>query len=323
MDYGHKYAEKKLVEVERKIAESYKKVSAKIKKKAKKYFEQFEDIDEPMRKKYKSGEISKKEYTDWRLKTITSGAKYGAFIKGLAKIMNRTNVDSMEKVDKAIKDGFRENLNYGAYEVCKKIDLDISFKLYNKQAVEHLLKHNPKILPEPKVNIPKDLKWNQKKMNSAIAQGIMNGDSIEKVADRLQAVTGMNRTSAIRNARTMMTSAQNAGRIMRYREAEKLGIPIMKKWEATLDHVTRDSHVDVDGEIRKLDEPFSNGLDYPGASGPPEEVYNCRCTLVSDIKGVEYDNKERFKALGNESYEEWKSKSWRYEDGKGNVRGKK
>lgn len=41
----------------------------------------------------------------------------------------------------------------------------------------------------------------------------------------------------------------------------------------------------VDGEIKELDEPFSNGLMKPGDSGAPvEEVVNCRCSLLQRAK---------------------------------------
>lgn len=54
---------------------------------------------------------------------------------------------------------------------------------------------------------------------------------------------------------------------------------MVKQWDAALDSRTRDSHARLDGEIRELDEKFSNGLMFPGdPSGRPEEVINCRCT---------------------------------------------
>lgn len=37
----------------------------------------------------------------------------------------------------------------------------------------------------------------------------------------------------------------------------------------------------VDGEIREIDEKFSNGLMFPGdPSGGAAEVVNCRCSLL-------------------------------------------
>jgi hypothetical protein len=39
-------------------------------------------------------------------------------------------------------------------------------------------------------------------------------------------------------------------------------------------------HAGLDGEIVGIDEQFSNGLDFPGADGPPEEVINCMCAMA-------------------------------------------
>lgn len=54
---------------------------------------------------------------------------------------------------------------------------------------------------------------------------------------------------------------------------------MVKQWDAALDGKTRDFHRRVDGEIRELDEKFSNSLMFPGdPSGDTGEVINCRCT---------------------------------------------
>lgn len=54
---------------------------------------------------------------------------------------------------------------------------------------------------------------------------------------------------------------------------------MVKQWDTVLDGKTRDSHRRVDGEIRELDEKFSNSLMFPGdPSGDAGEVINCRCT---------------------------------------------
>jgi uncharacterized protein with gpF-like domain len=57
-----------------------------------------------------------------------------------------------------------------------------------------------------------------------------------------------------------------------------------KVWVATADDRTRESHAELDGEEVLVDEPFSNGLMCPAdPTGEPEEVYNCRCTILRHI----------------------------------------
>lgn len=47
---------------------------------------------------------------------------------------------------------------------------------------------------------------------------------------------------------------------------------------------------------------------YPGdPQAPGYLVYNCRCTLVSAVKGIDQSGAARASKLGNMSYEEWKA----------------
>ena len=96
----------------------------------------------------------------------------------------------------------------------------------------------------------------------------------------------MNKTQAIRSARTIVTGAENKGRQDSYARAEADGIILAKEWISTNDSRTRHSHAVLDGETRPIDTPFSNGLMYPGdPNGKPEEVWNCRCALAAVVKG--------------------------------------
>lgn len=82
-----------------------------------------------------------------------------------------------------------------------------------------------------------------------------------------------NRYRAERIARTEVTAASNAGA---HEAALHAGIELMKVWDAVIDGNSRDEHAAMHGEVRRLDEPFSNGQMYPG-EGDASEVINCRC----------------------------------------------
>ena len=149
-------------------------------------------------------------------------------------------------------------------------------------------------MPFKELDVPKDMEWNTKKINAELLQGINNGESIDKIAKRLERVTDMNEAAAIRNARTMVTSFENLGRFDSLKDCERRGIDINKTWLNTHDEKTRDTHADyplgVGGESVPLKKKFSNGLEYPGdPAGPPAEVYNCRCSLSHEIKGIKGD----------------------------------
>lgn len=161
-----------------------------------------------------------------------------------------------------------------------------SFSLVDENTVRNLVLNDSSLLPTKDLDIPADIRWNVKKMNAQVLQGILTGDSMDKIARRLSSVVNMNETAAIRNARTMVTGAENKGRIDSYARAEADGIILQKEWLAAIDKRTRHSHREMNGQKADQDKPFPNGLMYPGdPNGSPEEVYNCRCTLVAKVNG--------------------------------------
>ena len=100
-------------------------------------------------------------------------------------------------------------------------------------------------------------------------------------------------------------------------EARAHGADLLKKWDASLDGRTRDSHRQVDGEIKELDEKFSNGLMFPGdPDGGAAEVVNCRCTSNTRARwalGEEElqtlkDRAEYFGLDKTDSFEDFKKK---------------
>lgn len=162
----------------------------------------------------------------------------------------------------------------------------ITFNMLDKHTVEKLQRDGDIVLPKKKIDIPKDERWNTKQMSSKLLQGILNGDSIPKIANSLMDVIGNNRSSAVRNARTMTTSAENAGRLDSYKNLDAQGVVQKKVWMATPDDRTRPTHVDIDGEEQDINTIFSNGCMFPGdGKGPAEEVWNCRCTMRDHIVG--------------------------------------
>lgn len=319
LDDGFKESEKLLNQLEKQIQQEYAQAYKEMAEKTTAYFEKFNRQDEKQRELYESGKITKEQYREWRKRKMLTGKQYTEMRDTLAKDLTRVDEISMKYArDKAIET-YALNANYGTYLIEHDTKLDTSFTLYNHDAVERLIKRNPNILPT-KIDKVLDYKWNRQHIQSAITQGILQGESIPKIAKRMQRVTNMDRSAAIRNARTAMTNAQNGGRLEAMERAKEKGIEIKKAWMATLDDRTRDSHALLDGEQVELDEAFSNGLMFPGdAEGEPAEIYNCRCRMIhvypkyspdfSDLSLRNTDN------LGNMTYEEWKESHRRKEDG--------
>ena len=72
-------------------------------------------------------------------------------------------------------------------------------------------------------------------------------------------------------------------------KAKAAGADVVKQWSAVLDGKTRDTHRELDHQIREMDKPFEIGgkkAMYPHDFGDPAEDCNCRCTLLTRARAA-------------------------------------
>lgn len=210
--------------------------------------------------------------------------KYKDMIDDTTYRISHTNQIAIDYMNGKLPSIYTVNYNDAAKTAS---NIGVRFDLVSEDVVKRMIVNDDIRLPRKKINIPKDKRWNTRQLNSAVLQGILSGESMDDIAKRIEPIIGGNRKAAIRNARTMVTGAENAGKNDSFKRLEELGAIIEKTWLATSDRRTRHSHRLMNGETIKANEIFSNGLEYPGdPDGEPEEVYNCRCTMVSEVIGV-------------------------------------
>ena len=121
----------------------------------------------------------------------------------------------------------------------------------------------------------------KKKIAAQVTRAIATGMTFHQTAQQLAGTTKIGYNNAIRIARTEGHRVQTTAAVDVMGAAKEKGADVVKQWDATLDMRTRNSHAQVDGEIRELDKPFSNGLMFPGdPDGPAAEIVNCRCAIL-------------------------------------------
>ena len=314
-DAGHLFADKELKKYERELKKQYEKAYLSMRKEADKFFSKFDAQQKRMLMKLDKGEITNKDFIDWYNRTVTQNHRYDDLVHTLAKEMDQTNRMARDMMTGHMASIYAENYNRAGYELCRDMGMNLQFDLVDRRSVEKLIRDgDKKLLPKPKYpNKQKDTRWNEKKIRSAITQSILRGDSVDKIATRLQHVTKQNREASIRTARTLTTQAECAGRQDRWEEAEETyGIEMQKTWLATLDDRTRDWHAELDGESVDIDQPFENSVGkimYPcDPDADAENIYNCRCTMITSIKKYPKDlsRREMGKNINNLSYDQWK-----------------
>ncbi len=151
------------------------------------------------------------------------------------------------------------------------IGIDQSFDLANPRAQELLRQREVVIKTIPKT------RWQE--LRDSLAQGIEAGETEAELTQRVQTFEDMVDWKAENIARTEAGSSANAGHL----EGLTQGGADYKKWIATRDGRTRDSHRHLDGTVIPIGEDFhgENGSGPgPGQMGSAAEDCGCRCTVV-------------------------------------------
>ena len=299
-DVAHRWTDEELKQLEKRIAQVYREARDSLDETVKEYFESFRKRDEEMKKiigTVQNGKIwTEEDYKQWRLNQIGRGKRFEALRDQMAERMTRANEIAMSYVNNTMPSVYAMNHNYAAYTI-EQVAGNIGFTLMDESTVRRLLVEEPDLMPYyPKQKAVKrgiDLKWGKQQITKSVTQGILQGKSVGKIATDLQArVTEMNRSSAVRAARTAITGAQNSGRMDSYKAAADRGIQVRKRWIATKDGRTRHAHQKLDGQTVDWDKSFTSELGkirFPGdPRAKPANTYNCRCTLRTVEKpGIE------------------------------------
>lgn len=301
--------EEEVKKLERRFRKVYKQAQGEVQEKLDKYLTSFASKDRIQYEKVLNGEMDMNAYLAWKNQQIMVGKRWEKLRDELAERYTKANSDALEALGERLPQIFADSVNFTTYGIEKFSGIDTNFTLWDASTVQRLVSVEPTLLPKPKVKIDKDKKWNQKKITSAITQGILQGESISHLSKRLRTVTDMNYKAAVRNARTAVTSAENGGRNRAYYRAQGQGVQLQQQWLATLDMRTRHEHRELDGQIRDIGKPFEiDGvkLDYPAdPQAPPRLVYNCRCTTIAVVNGHAVDLDARDKSVIGD-YNEWK-----------------
>ena len=109
-----------------------------------------------------------------------------------------------------------------------------------------------------------------------LTEGYQSGKGINYVSNLLvKRFDQLQTWEARRIARTEIHNSHNTAVMDTYNE---YGVEYTM-WIAADDERTRESHLEINGEIIRLGDTYSNGLRFPGdTDGPIEEWINCRCS---------------------------------------------
>lgn len=290
-DKSHNQTDKLLEQMEKRISAIYAEAQVDMKKKAEAYFDAFIAEGDRKLKLVKAGKLSEAEYQKWVKNKIAYGKRFDQFKQQYAEAMSHVNEIAAAYINDQLPDIYALNYNGAGEDIASQVG-GYSFTMVDANTVKNLATRDTTLLPYKYIDGKKDVRWNTQKVNAAITQGILQGESIPNIAKRLSKnIPEMNKASAIRNARTATTGAECAGRQSQYEEATRRGIQLQREWIAAIDMRTRHAHRLLDGQLADVDKPFESELGDIMLPGDPEahpaNVYNCRCTTAARVLGFE------------------------------------
>lgn len=322
-DQGHKLTDEALEALEKRLYDEYEQAAKETQEKLDKYMKKFATKDAIWKKSVEAGLKTQEEYDKWRLQAIAAGDRWEKMKDRIVADQLHVNQIAREIMDNEMPSIFELNANFALYQVEHDAQIDTSLTLYNREAVGQILRDDPDLLLPPGRRVSQQIqegkakRWERQKIQSVMTQGILQGESIPKLASRLaSAVADSDYKAAVRNARTMATNAQNAGRYDAYNRLTNNGVELTLEWAATLDNRTRHEHRLMHGQRRDVGEPFEvSGVKimYPAQTGsfmsienaPQELIWNCRCTILAFVKGYEHDTIKHSDKMGKMTFEQW------------------
>lgn len=311
MDKAREWTDEKLEQMEKEISDIYSEAQSDLTKKWNAYMERgkkrLSTLYEKAQAEIKDNKLNgtsedkaQKAYEAAVRNYTLKNDDYKAMVDTTTDKLAHTNETALAYSNDQLPDVYTKNWAQVGEDL-KGVDLSSTEdngktikKIVSEDTVKRMIKTGDVTTPfmrSPKyLNIPKDKRWNTKQINSSVLQGILQGESMQDIAKRLLPIVDRNASAAIRNARTLVTGAENSGRNDSYDRLGKEGIVMKKVWLATGDERTRPWHLDMDGQEVDPDESFTDGngnkLKYPGdPSAAAETVYNCRCSMKTHIIG--------------------------------------
>lgn len=321
-DRGHELTDELLHGLEERIAGEYAQALADMEDKLKRYLDQFTEDDARRRALVAEGKIQTADYQNWRMRATMMGERWTQMRDVLASDLEHAREIALKLAGEAMPDVYALNGNFSLYQIEHDAQINTGLTLYNHDTAEYLLGDVRQLMPGPSERKAREIaenesmQWDRNKIQSAVLQGILQGESPEKVAKRLMGVGNMSYNAAVRYARTMTTSAQNAGRYNAFHRAADEGVDLVIEWQAVLDGATRHAHRLMHGQRTELDEPFETPdgytIYYPAdcsgvSDAPQEEIWNCRCTLLAWVRGFEGETVTHSPGMGDLTFEEWQN----------------
>jgi SPP1 gp7 family putative phage head morphogenesis protein len=241
---------------------------------------------------------------------MKKNARLPALIASIADELKTLYAKSGKLMPENLSEIYKLNYYYTGFAIEGMAGVNLNYALISPAVVEAAIQ-----MPIGGLTLNKRLQQHRNEIilntRQQITQGIIQGESIDKMGRRIKGLYDGDASKAVLIARTETNRARNTGKQESYNTASDLGVKFKKVWVATLDDRTRDEHAELDGQYANEDGIFEvagYSAEFPGDFGDPEMDCNCRCTTRTEFEGLEpslrKDNETK-DYIPYQKYNEW------------------
>ena len=255
---------------------------------------------------------------DADLPHVIHQVQYQRLIKAQVKAaLDRLHAGEYETIDKYLRDSYTDGFVGTLYNLHRQ-DVPVIVPIEQEAAIKAVTIDSK--LKEPLYeSLGVDVGKLKKTISAEITRGIAAGYSYGEMAQGIALMTKAPLSRARTIVRTEAGRVQEQANFDAANKAKAAGADVVKQWSAVLDGKTRDTHRELDHQIREMDKPFeTHGKKamYPHDFGDPAEDCNCRCTLLTraraaldkDELAVMQERAEFFGLDKTDSFAEFKKK---------------
>lgn len=225
---------------------------------------------------------------DADLPNVIHQVQYQRLIKAQVKAaLDRLHAGEYETIDKYLRDSYTDGFVGTMYNLHRQ-GVPVIVPIEQEAAIKAVTIDSK--LKEPLYeSLGVDVTKLKKTISAEITRGIAAGYSYGEMAQGIALMTKAPLSRARTIVRTEAGRVQEQANFDAAQKAKSAGADVVKQWSAVLDGKTRDTHRELDHQIREMDKPFeTHGKKamYPHDFGDPAEDCNCRCTLLTRARAA-------------------------------------
>lgn len=305
-------------DIEKDLLKQIKKAYIEAYKKATKEIQKYQKLIDNMAELEKGlpEDWTKEQIEHWRMGFYTQQSRFYQIRKDIEHFFE----ESGQQVSELIQDTLPDYYNLARQYTIDNIHLhsNISFSMLNKNEIKTIISDQQPVFSKIAFNNLGKNKKMRDMLSSELLQSTILGESKEALKRRIKRVAGYQYNyQALRTAQTERTRVQSQASYATAKEAQAMGLKIVKRWSATMVR-TRDTHAELNGKTIPIDEDFelSDGdrLSYPGdPKGRACNIINCRCDITYEVdtgkENTEEPKKEEKRELQEDNNVQFKSSS--------------